>query len=163
MGQRLAALLDRLEAKITTERTSKIRLSPQDISSLNKSFQSGLKLCFLDKKKKYSWSSSSIDKSKSSQLAYVIGDLPVNLREKFKNIQIFMWKPLDIMGPPFRSEMISLLNRLPPVSTLIVGIGISHFEVNFYLKYEKTSAVTQLCRFIFKFDRRFIPFLKEFP
>lgn len=55
-------------------------------------------------------------------------------------------------------EMISLLDRLPPVSTLIIMSGCPDFEVNFDINYKittttTTSAATQLGHFTFGWDK----------
>lgn len=161
LGQRLAASLEQLEEKIKTERNSRINLWRIDLSSLNNSFQSGLNLNFLDKNTYFSWSLSHVGKPKRSRLTHVFFDLPI-LPDKFDKFEIFIliWNTLD------EAKMISSLDRLPSVSTLIVYVGSPQFEVNFAIIYEKTttmtttSAATQLRHFTFGFHAHGIPSLK---
>lgn len=130
---------------------------------MNKSFQSGLRLNFFDDKK-ICLSFSHVEKPKWSRFTFVVDDLPVNLRNKFNKIQILMWS-CEMLDP---ACLISSLERLSPVSTLIVLIaGIPDFEVNFDINYEMTtttsanSAATQLQHFTFGFCKRHIPLLKD--
>lgn len=158
LAQRVLTSLKQLEKKIKTERKRKVELLPQDLSSLNTSFQSDLNLNFLDEDRILSWSLSQVDEPKWSLLTYVAFRLPVHLQEKFEKIQIFMWGMYDLAG------MISSLDRLPPISTLIVQPGsYVDVEVNFDLNYEiaitttATSLATQLRHFTFGFKKDCIP------
>lgn len=160
LGQRLAtSSLDQQEKKI--RQGSKFILSGnKDLLSMNTSFRSGLNFSFLDEEG-LSWSLTHVDKPTWSRLTCVFFHLPVNLPEKFDQIQIFIWRwaTFDLAG------MSSSIDRLRPISTLIIQTQLRDFEVSFDLNYEMTEPMTttsaaQLRHFSFGFDKHYIPSLK---
>lgn len=155
LTKRFVTLLHQLEKKIETKRDRKIEffdLIPFNFPELSQpELQPGFIVNVLDKNG-FSWSLSHVDDAKSrARITYAFRDSPVNLKDKFDHIQIFLWQ----WSSSKLADMISLLHSVPPVSILILQTSNhAEFEVNFKLNYDNTSATTQLQHFTLGFDKK---------